>query len=590
MLKLLKYLSKKDRLYAFLCLLLVAGQVWFDLTMPDFMSDITRLIVTPGSAMKDVWIAGGKMLACAFSSAALSVIVGWFAARIASDYSYTVREAVFSKVTDFGMEEMKRFSTPSLITRTTNDITQIQMVVAFGLQMIIKAPIMAVWAILKIVGKNWQLSLVTAGAVVAILALIIAVMATVIPKFKIVQRQIDDVNRVTRENLTGLRIIRAFNAEQYQEEKFETHNEALMKTMLFTSRRMALQMPFISMIMSGISLAIYWLGAALIEQIGIATPMALAERVELFSEIVVFSSYAMYVVMSFMTLVMVFMMYPRAQVSATRINEVLHTEPSIREGGGTEGEECGTVEFDHVSFRYKDASENCLKDISFKAGSGETVALIGSTGSGKTTLVSLAARLYDATEGTVRIDGKDIKEYSFSELYNKVGYIAQKAFLFSGSVQENMTFGETEKGITEEDWRAALDIAQAKDFVNAMPSGEESEIAQGGKNLSGGQKQRLSIARTIARHPEILIFDDSFSALDYATDAALRKRLATDLAGTTCLIVAQRIGTVRNADKIIVLDEGQIVGIGTHAELLRECGVYREIALSQLSESELEVS
>ncbi len=590
MLKLLKYLSKKDRFYAFLCLLLVAGQVWFDLTMPDFMSDITRLIVTPGSAMKDVWIAGGKMLACAFSSAALSVIVGWFAARIASDYSYTVREAVFSKVTDFGMEEMKRFSTPSLITRTTNDITQIQMVVAFGLQMIIKAPIMAVWAILKIVGKNWQLSLVTAVAVVAILALIITVMATVIPKFKIVQKQIDDVNRVTRENLTGLRIIRAFNAEQYQEEKFETHNDALMKTMLFTSRRMALQMPFISMIMSGISLAIYWLGAALIEQIGIATPIALAERVELFSEIVVFSSYAMYVVMSFMTLVMVFMMFPRAQVSATRINEVLHTDPSILEGEGAEGDECGTVEFDHVSFRYKDAAEDCLKNISFRADSGETIAFIGSTGSGKTTLVSLAARLYDATEGTVRIDGKDIKEYSFSELYNKVGYIAQKAFLFSGSVQENMTFGETEKGITEEDWRTALDIAQAEDFVNAMPAGAESDIAQGGKNLSGGQKQRLSIARTIARHPEILIFDDSFSALDYATDAALRKRLATDLAGTTCLIVAQRIGTVRNADKIVVLDEGQIVGIGTHTELLRECGVYREIALSQLSESELEVS
>lgn len=590
MLKLLKYLSLKDRLYALCCLILVAGQVWFDLTMPDFMSDITKLIVTPGSPAAEIWIAGIKMLSCAIASAALSVMVGWLTARIASDYSYTVRGEVFAKVADFGMEEMKKFSTPSLITRTTNDITQIQMLVAFGLQMMIKSPIMAVWAILKIIGKSWELSLVTAGAVVAILIVIVSVMLTVMPKFKIVQKQVDEVNRVTRENLTGLKIVRAFNAEEYQAEKFETSNDALTRTMLFTSRRMALQMPFISMIMSGISLAIYWLGATLIEQIGIATPQALADRVTLFSDIVVFSSYAMYVVMSFMSLVMVFMMLPRAQVSADRINEVLETSPVIREGEGVQTDLKGSVEFRDVTFRYPDASENCLEHISFRADPGETVAFIGSTGSGKTTLVSLAARLYDVTEGEVLVDGKDVRDYTFRELYDRVGYIAQKAVLFSGTVRENMTFGETDKGITEEDWKAALDIAQAEDFVNAMPDKTDSMVAQGGKNLSGGQKQRLSIARSIARRPEILIFDDSFSALDYKTDAALRKRLASDLAGTTCLIVAQRIGTVRNADRIIVLDEGKIAGIGKHSELLRSCGVYREIALSQLSEEELEVS
>ena len=587
MLKLLKYLSVKDRFYAFICVMLVAGQVWFDLTMPDYMSDITKLIVTPGSPSADIWTAGAKMLSCAVASAALSVMVGWLTARIASNYSYAVRGRVFAKVADFGMEEMKKFSTPSLITRTTNDITQIQMLVAFGLQMMIKSPIMAVWAILKIIGKSWELSLVTAGAVVAILIVIISVMLTVTPKFKIVQKQVDEVNRVTRENLTGLRIVRAFNAEDYQEAKFEVSNDALTTTMLFTSRRMALQMPFISMIMSGISLAIYWLGAALIERIGISTPAALADRVTLFSEIVVFSSYAMYVVMSFMSLVMVFMMVPRAQVSAGRINEVLGTEPSIREGEGAKAERNGSVEFKDVSFRYTDASENCLEHITFRADPGETVAFIGSTGSGKTTLVSLAARLYDATEGEVLVDGRNVKDYTYRELYDRVGYIAQKAVLFSGTVKENMTFGETEKGVTEEDWKTALDIAQAEDFVSAMPEQADSQIAQGGKNLSGGQKQRLSIARSIARRPEILIFDDSFSALDYKTDAELRKRLATDLAGTTCLIVAQRIGTVRNADRIVVLDEGKVVGIGTHSELMKNCGVYREIALSQLSEEEL---
>ena len=590
MLKLFRLMRRRDVFLALLCLVLIAGQVWVDLTMPDFMSDITKLIVTPGSAMADIWIAGAKMLACALGSALLSVAVGWFASLIASDYSAAVREKVFYRVTEFGAEEMKRFSTASLITRTTNDVTQIQMLVSMGLQAMIKAPIMAVWAILKIIGKSWELSLVTAAAIAVMVVVIGVIMAIVIPKFKLVQRQIDDVNRITRENLTGLRIVRAFNAEAYQEQKFEGANQSLMQTMLFTSRSMAILMPVIGMMMSVMSLAIYWVGAGLVESIAITDAAAIAARVELFSEIVVFSSYAMYVVMSFMMLIMIFMMLPRAQVSAQRINEVLEAKPAVSEGSGASPTGRGTVSFRNVSFRYTDASEDCLSDISFEARQGETVALIGSTGSGKTTLVSLAARLFDATQGEVLIDGVNVKQYAFRELYDRVGYIAQKPVLFSGSVEKNMTFGVTASGITAEDWNAALDIAQAKEFVDALPEGAQSEIAQSGANLSGGQKQRLSIARTIARHPEILIFDDSFSALDYRTDAALRKRLETDLRGTTCLIVAQRIGTIRNADRILVLDEGRIVGSGTHRELLKDCAVYREIALSQLSEEELEVS
>ncbi len=582
-------MKKRDALYALLCLLLVAGQVWFDLTMPDFMSDITTLILTPGSAMRNIWIAGAKMLGCALGSTALAVIVGFFAAKLASNFSATVREKVFYRVTDYGENEIKKFSTASLITRTTNDITQIQMLIAIGLQVMIKAPIMAVWAVLKIVGKSLELSLVTALAVVLIMAVIGVLMALVIPKFRIVQKQIDDVNRVSRENLTGLRIVRAFNAESYQEDKFETANTALMRTQLYTSRRLAILMPFISMIMSGLSLAIYWLGAALINNIAVTGQEAILARVDLFSEVVVFSSYAMYVVMSFMMLVMIFMMLPRAQVSAARIQEVIETEPSVREGAGAAASDRGTLEFRNVSFRYPDASEDCLKNISFTARSGETVALIGATGSGKTTLVSLAARLYDTTAGEILLDGQDIRAYTFAELYEKVGYIAQKAVLFSGTVRENLTFGDAGRPETQEELNAALEIAQAKDFVDGLPNGMQSGIAQGGANLSGGQKQRLTIARTIARKPEILIFDDSFSALDYRTDAALRKRLRTDLAGTTCLIVAQRIGTVRHADRIVVIDDGSVAGIGTHETLLKQCGVYREIALSQLSPEELEV-
>ncbi len=586
--KIFRFMKKADRIYALLCLLLVAGQVWFDLTMPDYMSDITRLIVTSGSDMAEIWIAGSKMLACALGSAALSVIVGFFAARLASNFSFTLRERVFYQVTDFGAAEIKRFSTASLITRTTNDITQIQMLVAMGLQVMIKAPIMAVWAILKIIGKSWELSLVTAGAIVMIMTVILILMKKVLPRFRIVQKQIDEVNRVTRENLTGLRIVRAFNAEQYQEDKFAAANQNLMETQLYIARRLAVLMPFISLVMSGLSLGIFWLGATLVEGIAITSLAAIQARVELFSEVVVFSSYAIYVVMSFMMLIMIFMMLPRAQVSAARIEEVLAESPAVREGSGCESGKPGSIEFRNVSFRYSDASEDCLKHISFRAGPGETVAFIGATGSGKTTLVNLAARLYDPTEGEILLNGTDIRQYSFSELYRAVGYIAQKAVLFSGTVKKNLIFGETGVPMEEADLYRALDIAQAKDFVDNLPGGLEAAVAQGGTNLSGGQKQRLSIARAIARRPQILIFDDSFSALDYRTDAALRKRLNTDLSGTTCLIVAQRIGTVQHADKIIVLDDGEMVGCGTHEELLKDCSIYREIALSQLSRTELE--
>ena len=557
--------------------------------MPDYMSDITKLIVTPGSLMTEIWIAGAKMLSCALGSAALAVIVGYFASRLASNFSYTVREKVFYHVTDFGAREMKKFSTASLITRTTNDITQIQMLVAMGLQVMIRAPIMAVWAVLKIVGKSWELSILTAGAVLLIMIVILVLMKLVLPKFRIIQTQIDEVNRVTRENLNGLRIVRAFNAEKYQEDKFEAANRNLMETQLYTSRKMAILMPFISMIMSGLSLGIYWLGASLVNQVAITGPAAVAERVNVFSEVVVFSSYAIYVVMSFMMLVIIFMMWPRAQVSAARIEEVLATVPQVREGQGAEGTEKGSIEFRHVSFRYADASEDCLQNISFSANPGETIAIVGPTGSSKTSLVSLAARLYDATEGEILLDGQDIRSYTFDQLYEKIGYISQKAVLFSGTVEENLSFGESGQEISEAVQKEALDIAQATDFVDNMPDKLQANIAQGGTNLSGGQKQRLTIARAIARKPEILIFDDSFSALDYRTDAVLRKRLATDLKGTTCLIVAQRIGTVKNADRIIVLDEGRMAGIGTHEELMKNCPVYQEIALSQLSQTELEV-
>lgn len=595
MIRLLKRMNTKDRWLALVCVLLVAGQVFLDLKLPDYTKEITTLIGSESDVLSDYFIAGGKMLACALGSAILAVIVGFFAAMIAADFSFNIRDKVFSKVSDFGNGEIKKFSTASLITRTTNDITQIQMFVAMGLQVMIKAPIMAVWAIYKIVGKSWELSIVTASAVIVIVTTIVVLLLVLLPKFKIVQKQVDDVNRTTRENLTGLRVVRAFNAEKYQEEKFEKTNESLMKTQMFTMQGMSFLFPVMILVQSGLTLGIYWLGAYLINNITLPLTGTLGElltsftsRVDMLGDVVTFNSYALYVVMSFVLLVAIFMILPRAQVSAKRINEVLDEEITVKEGtvSGTENEK-GTVEFRNVSFRYPDASEDCLKNISFTVDPGETIAFIGATGSGKSTLIGLAARLYDATEGTVLIDGRDIRDYTFEELYSKLGYVPQKAVLFSDTIENNVAFGSTKHKIERDDVEYAIKIAQASDFVSKTEDGLNSNIAQGGANVSGGQKQRLAIARAIARIPEILIFDDSFSALDYKTDRALRERIQNDLKGTTCMIVAQRIGTIRHANKIVVLDNGESVGIGTHEELMRNCPVYQEIALSQLSQSEL---
>lgn len=595
MIRLLKRMNTKDRWLALVCVLLVAGQVFLDLKLPDYTKEITTLIGSESDVLSDYFIAGGKMLACALGSAILAVIVGFFAAMIAADFSFNISDKVFSKVSDFGNGEIKKFSTASLITRTTNDITQIQMFVAMGLQVMIKAPIMAVWAIYRIVGKSWELSIVTASAVIVIVTTIVVLLLVLLPKFKIVQKQVDDVNRTTRENLTGLRVVRAFNAEKYQEEKFEKTNESLMKTQMFTMRGMSFLFPVMILVQSGLTLGIYWLGAYLINNITLPLTGTLGElltsftsRVDMLGDVVTFNSYALYVVMSFVLLVAIFMILPRAQVSAKRINEVLDEEITVKEGtvSGTENEK-GTVEFRNVSFRYPDASEDCLKNISFTVDPGETIAFIGATGSGKSTLIGLAARLYDATEGTVLIDGRDIRDYTFEELYSKLGYVPQKAVLFSDTIENNVAFGSTKHKIERDDVEYAIKIAQASDFVSKTEDGLNSNIAQGGANVSGGQKQRLAIARAIARIPEILIFDDSFSALDYKTDRALRERIQNDLKGTTCMIVAQRIGTIRHANKIVVLDNGESVGIGTHEELMRNCPVYQEIALSQLSQSEL---
>ncbi|MGN1026512.1 MAG: ABC transporter ATP-binding protein [Faecousia sp.] len=595
MIRLLKQMKAADRWMMLLCVFLVGGQVYFDLTLPDYTKEITTLIGMESDVLADYFIAGGKMLACALCSALLAVIVGYFAAKIAADFSFHIREKVFDKVSAFGSGEIKQFSTASLITRTTNDITQIQMVVAMGLQVMIKAPIMAVWAVLKIIGKSWELSVVTASAVIALISAIIVLLIVLLPKFKIVQKQIDDLNRVTRENLTGLRVVRAFNAEAYQEEKFDGASEALMKTQMFTMRGMAFLFPVMILVQSGLTLAIYWLGAYLINDISIPLTgtlaqmmTAIASRADMLGDVVAFTSYAMYVVMSFVMLMAIFVILPRAQVSASRINAVLDAPISIKEGkSAAPTTEKGSVAFRNVSFRYPDASEDCLKNISFAAKPGETIAFIGATGSGKSTLVGLAARLYDATEGEIRIDGKDIRDYSFPELYSRIGYVPQKAVLFADTIENNVGFGSCEHPITPGDIASAIRIAQAEGFVQETEKGLQSEIAQGGSNVSGGQKQRLAIARAIARKPEILIFDDSFSALDYQTDRALREQIAKELHDTTCLIVAQRIGTIRHADRIIVLDNGEAVGIGTHEELMKTCKVYQEIALSQLSQAEL---
>lgn len=584
MIKLLKKMGKREVLMAVLCALLVLGQVYFDLTLPDYMTDLTMMLNTAGSETSDILNVGLKMLGCTLASAALAIVCGYLSAKTASGFSYTIREKLFNHVMDMGSEEMQDFSIPSLITRTTNDITQIQMIVSMGLQMIIKSPIMAVWAVIKILGKSWELSAVTAAFVVVICVFVLAVMAICIPRFRIVQKLTDKINRVARENLTGINVVHAFNAEKYQNDKFDVPSKEMMNTQLKNQRMFALMMPVMNIGMNGLTLAIYWLGAVLIQQIALT---AVQDRITLFSNVVVFSTYATYVVMSFMMLVMIFMMLPAAQVSAERINEVLERDVNIKEGSVSEGREQGTVEFKNVSFRYPHASEDELSNISFKIEKGQTLAIIGATGSGKTTLISLIPRFYDATEGEVLVDGVNVKDYKFDTLYDKLGYVTQKAVLFAGSIRNNVFFGESAAPETDEELKNAIELSQAEEFVNKLPDGTEHMISQMGRNVSGGQKQRLSIARALSRKPEILVFDDSFSALDYKTDAKLREGLNEKLKDTTKIIVAQRISTIRHADKIIVLDRGEAVGMGTHEELMKNCDVYKEIALSQLSAAEL---
>lgn len=584
MIKLLKKMGKREVLMAVLCALLVLGQVYFDLTLPDYMTDLTMMLNTAGSETSDILNVGLKMLGCTLASAALAIVCGYLSAKTASGFSYTIREKLFNHVMDMGSEEMQDFSIPSLITRTTNDITQIQMIVSMGLQMIIKSPIMAVWAVIKILGKSWELSAVTAAFVVVICVFVLAVMATCIPRFRIVQKLTDKINRVARENLTGINVVHAFNAEKYQNDKFDVPSKDMMNTQLKNQRMFALMMPVMNIGMNGLTLAIYWLGAVLIQQIALT---AVQDRITFFSNVVVFSTYATYVVMSFMMLVMIFMMLPAAQVSAERINEVLERDVNIKEGSVSEGREQGTVEFKNVSFRYPHASEDELSNISFKIEKGQTLAIIGATGSGKTTLISLIPRFYDATEGEVLVDGVNVKDYKFDTLYDKLGYVTQKAVLFAGSIRENVFFGESGAPETDDELKNAIELSQAEEFVDKLPDGTEHMISQMGRNVSGGQKQRLSIARALSRKPEILVFDDSFSALDYKTDAKLREGLNEKLGDTTKIIVAQRISTIRHADKIIVLDRGEAVGMGTHEELMKSCDVYKEIALSQLSAAEL---
>ncbi|WP_312501297.1 ABC transporter ATP-binding protein [Lacrimispora sp.] len=584
MIRIFKYLNPKEWLMAVFSLIFVVAQVWLDLKSPDYMSEITMLVQTPGSAMSDIWLAGGKMLLCTLGSLAAAVIVGFLAARIAASFSKRLRSLLFHKVESFSMEEINRFSTDSLITRSTNDITQIQMLVTMGLMLIIKAPIMAVWAITKIAGKGFEWTLAT-GAAVALLVLMIGIiMIFVMPKFKKMQELTDNMNRVTRENLTGLRVVRAYNAEDYQEKKFEKANEELTGTQLYTGRAMAIMMPVMTMIMSGLSLSIYWIGAYLINV------AQMTDKLTLFSNMVVFSSYAMQIVMSFLMLVMIFIMLPRASVSAKRINEVLDTEPTILDGSRTEGVPGlkGEVTFKHVGFKYPDAADYVLEDVNFTVKQGETIAFIGSTGSGKSTLINLVPRFFDATEGEILIDGVNIREYTQEAVHNKIGYVPQKAVMFKGSVSSNVAYGDNGgNGFSEQEIKRAVAIAQGTDFVERMDGGYEADIAQGGTNVSGGQKQRLAIARAVCRKPEIYIFDDSFSALDYKTDRILRNILKKETAGVTSMIVAQRIGTIMDADQIIVLDEGRVVGKGRHKDLLQNCEVYRQIAISQLSEEEL---
>ena len=584
MIKLLKNLPKRNWLMMLFAIGFVVLQVWLDLTIPDYMADITALVQTDGSKMADIMAAGGKMLLCAFGSLAATVVVAIISSRIASDFSAVLRAKLFNKVQGFSMEEIGRFSTASLITRSTNDVTQVQMFVTMGFQVLIKAPILAIWAVCKISAKSWQWTFST-GVAVAVLLIVVGLCVLIaLPKFKKLQELTDDINRVTRENITGINVVRAYNAEKYQENKFETANNNLTKTQLFTSRTMSFMMPGIQLIMSGLPLAIYWIGAYLINKADMMS------KITLFSDMVTFSSYAMQIVMAFMMMVMVFIILPRASVAAKRINEVLDTEATIEDGdkdikdSGIRGE----IEFKNVNFKYPDAEDYVLSDISFSVKKGETLAIIGATGCGKSTVINLIPRFYDVTEGEVLVDGVNVKDYKQKELRNKIGYVSQKATLFGGTVKSNIAYGDNGKdGFMESDIVDSVYVAQASEFVEKMDEGYDSYIAQGGGNLSGGQKQRLSIARAVCRHPEIFIFDDSFSALDYRTDRALRSALKKECADATKIIVAQRIGTIRDADKIIVLENGTIAGMGKHDELMKNCEVYRQIAYSQLSKEEL---
>lgn len=583
MIKLLKHMRPREKWMALLCLGFVVVQIYFDLRLPDYMTELTVLINTSGTTA-DIANVGFKMLGCTAASAAMAIACGFLAARTASGFSFVVREKLFHHVMDMGSEEMQAFSVPSLITRTTNDITQIQMILAMGLQMMIKAPIIAVWAVIKILGKSWELSAVTAGFVAVLFATVLLIMRSCIPRFRLVQKMTDRINRAARENLTGIQVVHAFNAEAFQNEKFDGPSRGMMELQLKNQKLFALIQPTMALGMNGLALAIYWVGAALVNNLAVTAPAA---RLTMFSNVLVFSTYATYIVMAFMMLAMIFMLLPQAQVSAERINEVLDRQASVREGSVRTGTETGTVEFRHVSFRYPNASADELTDIHFKVERGETLAIIGATGSGKTTLVSLIPRFYDATRGEVLVDGVNVKDYAFDALYDKLGYVTQKAVLFSGTIRDNVLFGESAAGADDAALQDAIRLSQAEEFVARLPEGTEYEIAQLGRNVSGGQKQRLSIARALARRPEILIFDDSFSALDYRTDANLREGLNEQLHGTTKIIVAQRISTIRHADRILVLDGGRIAGMGTHEELMQSCRVYQEIATSQLSAAEL---
>ncbi len=583
MLKLIKNFNKRDILIIFSCILIMIFQVWIELRLPEYMSEITRLIQTTNSTMGEILKQGGYMLLCAFGSMISAIIIGYLSSGLSASFSLRLREKIFKKVQKLGLAEINKFSTSSLITRTTNDVTQIEMLISMGLQAMIKAPIMAVWAVSKILGKSMELSSLVGAGVIILLITVFTIMSIVTPRFEKIQKLTDKVNNVTRENLMGIRVIRAFNAETFQTKRFNLVNDELTNTHLIIQKTFALMSPVMNFVMHFLTLGIYFIGAHLIVKVG------MIEKINLFSNMVVFTSYGMQVIMSFLMLSMIFMIMPRARVSANRINEVIEAKESIRDGKRDKKEQVGTVEFKKVSFKYPDADEYILKDISFKVNPGETVAFIGSTGSGKSTLINLIPRFYDVTDGEILVDGINVKEFRLNTLHNIIGYISQKAFMFTGSVKENITFGNNggQKPNIDE-INKALEVAQASDFVNKMDKGIDAHIARGGTNVSGGQKQRLSIARAIARKPEIYIFDDTFSALDYKTDATLRKKLKEYTNQATTLIVAQRIGTIMNADKIVVLDKGKCVGIGTHKELLDECDVYREIALSQFREEELE--